>query len=334
MDRNRNLRGIGLKIILKAIIPRLVIDVIRSSYSRIPASVCRFFRMIKAPYILDEKYKERIGRYVALDGKMEKGDYDFHASLLRLYAHCLDKGMHRADFEKGHSRYEYAKVLELRKRTVVDDGTDGWIKAIIDDYHEAQRSGVISENYRKRYNINERPVEPSAFMRLSRKRRSCRQFLGAGISAEVIQEIVTAALEAPSSCNRQTVRYYYTQNRSVEEEALKCFSGYTGFTKGGAMLLLFCVDLRPYNLPNEIFLPTLDAGLAAAHFSLAATTHGLNVTFLSMGPRSRIQDEDLRKLYKLPEFVDVVVGGIVGYPEFEAQRPERIYLNKSLIKVV
>ena len=47
------------------------------------------------------------------------------------------------------------------------------------------------------------------------KRRSCRKYLDTEVSDEQIDQILHAAMSAPSACNKQTWQFYVVKNKEV-----------------------------------------------------------------------------------------------------------------------
>lgn len=288
-------------------------------------------RKLRHPFLLDARYAKRIGTYVALDGVYGNSTIQGHGATLRRLAHNVEKGLNRSDFEPGHGRLVYDQVRQILKDHSIEDGTKCWAEEILADYRIAQADlQILEDKYRKKYFRNAANLDPSVLLEHVRLRRSCREYTDRQIDESSIRQIVEAALEAPSSCSRQALKVFCALRPERAKEVLDCFTGFTCF--GGAMpaAMVFCVDLRPYFLPKEIFVPTLDVGLAATNAALMATAQDMSMTFLSWGARKVEQEVRLRSILQLPDYYEIVVGATCGFPQYLPRRPERKHVSEAV----
>ncbi|MDF7799801.1 nitroreductase family protein [Pontiellaceae bacterium B1224] len=288
----------------------------------------RVYRMIKGlPYLVPDGYRTRIQRYEDIAHRKHKFCNDAKMARLRLYCHILDKGLHRDDWEPGHSvnSYREAKTLVEQLDLAVelkDNSCLVWAKEIVHEYETRQQLDPkkINPLYAKQH---VRSGSPEVLLELLQTRTSTRSLKNEAISKDVIKQIALAAAEAPSSCNRQTIRIFSTIDNAESLEVLKCFRGFTGFSEHIPCALVFCVDLRPYTFPGEIFVPTVDASLATENAVLMASVLGVSATLLSWGSSTVEENNRLRNLLNIPEYYEIVVGAACGYPAREAIRPKR-----------
>ena len=299
--------------------------------SALPLKLRMLLKLILHPYILPRIYRERLANYERVAKQEFEIDNECQASKLRMYVHTLDKGLHRKGLEPGHSREIYLTAVKiLREYTGIDDDTIGWARLIISEYE--YRQSMEKETIEP---LKSEPVTPivssDTLMKFMKMRTSCRQYKNQTVSTEAIETITQAALESPWSCSRQALKVYSTTDLELTYKALNYFSGFTCFSKYVPSMFVFCVDLRPYTLPMELFVPTLDAGLAVENAVLMAFSLGASMTLLTWGSRTMEQERGLRKLFGIPDYYEIVVGAACGYPENWAVRPARKNLKKTLI---
>jgi nitroreductase len=294
----------------------------------------RIRRCLVAPCILPAGYRSRLDRYEEMAlGHFENGP-DVAIAQLRLCAHVLDKGLCRSDWEPGHSRALYEQGRCLLNRLAQDPAGEPdelkWARDIFEEY-ERREAGAVSPASTGAAPAPDAALAPEAVARLIRTRSSVRHFQERPVSPRVLEDIVAAAIQAPSSCNRQTLRVYASLDPARVHDVLACFSGFTGFSPYVPCALVFCADLRPYYFPNEIFIPTLDTGLAIENALLMATAHGLSATPLTWGSRRSGDEERLRALLDVPKHMDIVAGAACGYPHQPAVPPVRKTVAATLV---
>lgn len=291
----------------------------------------RLLRKLRHPFLLDSRYASRLGAYVALDGLYGNGTIQGHGSTIRRLAHNVEKGLNRSDFEPGHSNRIYDQVKQILDEHSIDDGTACWAKEVLEDYDAAQQDiQILQEKYRSEYVRGDGNLGAEELLGHLRLRRSCREYADRQVEASSLNQIVEAALEAPSSCSRQALKVFAAMTPERTREILDCFTGFTCFSDPVPAALVFCVDLRPYFLPKEIFVPTLDVGLAATNAALMATSLDMSLTYLSWGARRDEQESRLRSILQLPDYYEIVVGATCGYPRYVPRRPERKRVAEAL----
>ena len=72
------------------------------------------------------------------------------------------------------------------------------------------------------------------------KRRSCRKFVDQEISKEIIEELMKAAMSAPSAKNKKPWKFYVVTNKDKLEELR--FAG-SAFNYNSPMHIIVCGDL-------------------------------------------------------------------------------------------
>ena len=166
------------------------------------------------------------------------------------------------------------------------------------------------------------------FTKLLEERRSIRAFAPEKhVTAEQIQEIVQAAIQAPSWKNSQTTRYYaLVTPEKVEEFSAKCLPEFNQKSSKGAALVVtafvkdrsgFTQDGTPDNEVGNGW-GYYDCGLHDMNLLLEAADQGLST--LVMGLRDA---DKLREAFDIPKEESIVSVISVGYSDADPDRPTR-----------
>lgn len=167
------------------------------------------------------------------------------------------------------------------------------------------------------------------FNKVVETRRSIRHYdAGKPVSREQIEEMLAAAIQAPSWKNSQTARYYAVMEpKLLEEVRTTCLPAFNASNVSGAPVLIVTSFVKgisgfgPGGDPsNELGdgWGFYDLGIHNEHLVLKAVDLGLDT--LIMG----IRDADrLRALLDIPEEEIVVSVISVGYRSQDADMPKR-----------
>jgi len=278
----------------------------------------------------DASWQKKLSRYRHLNGLTDDDDHQSALSRLRAYAHSLDKGLHKANWVPGHSAciYRQAKsIADVWERA--SEPTYVWACSILREYESRQVEQSTSIASRGQA-VVPCSIPAHSLLEFLQTRRSSRQYVERPVTQEHVQAIVSAALEAPSSSNRQTLRVYATIEPEKALEVGQNFHGFTGFSSYVPAMLVFAVDIRPYQFPAELFIPTLDTGLAVENAALMAFSLGLSMTQLIWVARPEL-DLNLRSYFGIPHYEDIIVGAACGFPERDAVRPARKTVTDTLV---
>jgi nitroreductase len=156
-----------------------------------------------------------------------------------------------------------------------------------------------------------------------RTRRSIRTFDDRMVPKSDIEKIVSVVNWAPASCNRQTVKVYIANSPEIIQ---KCISTNNGATCLGDFIpcfISFCADLRPYEMPQEMTLPILDAALGIQNCCLVAHSLGIGMTLLNWTHHTDEQATLLRKIMGIPPYFRIIANAVLGYPAQGAPLPAR-----------
>lgn len=248
-------------------------------------------------------------------------DDDYWAQQLRRSAHMLDKGLRSPDCAAGRGLAARASaglaLQRIRDHETLCDPSIQWAIAIVHEHDLMQSSGTPrpgGADSAPDGSQGRKLTEFSWLRGVMTSRRSVRNYEHASVRLDELEDIAEAAVWAPSSCNRQTVKLFMTDEPGRAAECLRQCAGATCFGDFIPAFVAFCADLRSYALPGEMFVPALDVGLCAQNACLAAHALGLSLTLLSWAQHSEQEAQRLSALLDIPASHQVVVCGALGYP--------------------
>ena len=245
--------------------------------------------------------------------------------MMRKMGHIIDKGLHREDAAPGHSRSIYNELKELVGRVAQtpykDDPSYVWAASKLQAYellqeHPDQFAPLHGDDGHCNMTYED-------FFALIRARRSNRDFEEKAVSDDVVLKLKNVVNWAASSCNKQPIRLFTTNDPALASQCLKCCKGGTGFSAYIPSFWVFAADSRGYVWPSEMFLPTLDTSLGAQNVFLAAQTLGISGTILSWAQKDEEEDRRLRQLLNIPEEYVIVFCSVMGYARRHFATPVR-----------
>ena len=116
------------------------------------------------------------------------------------------------------------------------------------------------------------------------KRRSVRKFTEEVVSAELIDELLHAAMSGPSACNMRPWEFYVVSNK----EKLKELQSASKFTKMAAPLAIVVCGNLSKSLPMQLAEYWIqDCSAATENILLRATDLGLGAVWCGIHPQKR-----------------------------------------------
>ena len=286
----------------------------------------RMYRLItNGATLVPAYYKSHIEEAERLRDCILESSPEKSILLARKYGHILDKGLQNPHVEAGHSRecYENARNLisELKNTRYANDPTTAWVEEKLNEYEYLQAHGTLPELERSpSYHPNVR-FEDLAM--LIKGRRTNRRFKQQPVDPNMAAELIDLMNWAPSSCNKQPIKVFYTLNSNDVHECMLCCAGATGFSDYVPSFFAMTADVRGYEWPSEMMLPYIDVALGTQNFFLAATSLGLSGSILSWAQKTGQQEAKLRELLNIPSPYQIIMCGVLGYSEFDSPIPTR-----------
>lgn len=152
------------------------------------------------------------------------------------------------------------------------------------------------------------------------KRRSIRKFTQEAVSAENVDELLHAAMSAPSACNKKPWQFYVVTNPD-KLTALRSSSHFTKIT--APLAIIVCGDLK-HALPFQMAdYWVQDCSAATQCILLRATDLGLGAVWCGIYPQKQPQ-ERVRLLLGLDDKQIPLNIIFIGHPD-EEHRPRDQY---------
>jgi len=285
------------------------------------------------PFLTHGKYRPMIRELEEFSEIIDENygkDPSLSLLLVRKFGHILDKGLHRLDVEKGHSRViagELGKNIKVAETEFKNEETIRWAKDKLEKYNELQTSGRIEPLEESQPDLK---IVFDDLYNLFKHRRSNRSFLTKNVDDEILNKLASTVNWAASSCNKQPVMLFATNDPEAAKDCLKCCKGGTGFSEFIPAFISFTADMRGYYLPDEAYLPSIDVALGAQNFLLATETLGLGGCCMSWALKDQNEEAQLRKLLSIPDYVQIIFNVVIGYPSKRAVPPTRKDLSNTL----
>ncbi len=149
-------------------------------------------------------------------------------------------------------------------------------------------------------------------------RRSIRLYTGKRVSREIVNELLRAAMCAPSAGNERPWHFLVLTDRAILDEIPK-FHPYSGMLKQASVAVLVCGDAA---LERHTGYWVLDCAAASENILLAAHARGLGAVWCGVYPSGDRVDK-LKKLLRLPESVVPFSLIPLGFPAEQKQTADR-----------
>ncbi len=165
-------------------------------------------------------------------------------------------------------------------------------------------------------------------LQLLRNRRSVRRFTAQPVSPEQLDQLLRAAMSAPSAGNCQPWHFVVIDDRAIFEAIMQVHP-YSQMLKEAPLAILVCGDQTLERYPGYW---VQDCSAATQNLLLAAHALGLGAVWLGIYPREE-RVAAIRKLVGLPDNVTPLSLVAVGQPAetpppVDRFRPERIHTNR------
>ena len=140
-------------------------------------------------------------------------------------------------------------------------------------------------------------------------RRSIRKYTGQAVPEDVVEQLLRAAMAAPSARNEQPWQFVVVRDRR-QLEAIAGASPYAGMTRGAQVAVVICADLTRETSPGYF---SQDCSAATENLLIAANALGLGAVWLGFYPRDE-RIAALKQILGTPDTVIPFAVVPVGYP--------------------
>lgn len=165
------------------------------------------------------------------------------------------------------------------------------------------------------------------FLELIKNRYSCRSFSNKKVEKEKIDKILEAGRVAPTAMNIQPQRILVLQDKEKLEALGQC----TRYGWGAPVIMIICYDKdiswkRKYDNQDE---GIVDASIVTTQMMLEVHNLGLGTTWVGYFDPMKV-----RKVYEIPENLEIVSILPIGYPSEYSKPNERHEDRNSIDKMV
>ncbi|MGA7838622.1 MAG: nitroreductase family protein [Ignavibacteriaceae bacterium] len=161
-----------------------------------------------------------------------------------------------------------------------------------------------------------------------RTRRSIRKYQTGKVSEDLITELLSCAMFAPSAFDKQPWQFLVLNKKEIFDDILKA-APHAEMIKDASHAIIICGDKE---FQENAGLLIQDISAATENLLLTAHSLGLGAVWVGIYPFDEIV-EGIKKLFNMPENIVPVSMAVIGYPAEKPEQPERykqdrIHLNK------
>ena len=149
-------------------------------------------------------------------------------------------------------------------------------------------------------------------------RRSIRQFLNRPVGEDLVKELLSAAMSAPTAGGIQPWRFVVITDREKLDK-IPTFHPYAGMIKQAPLAILVCGDTTSANYGKYW---VQDCSAAMENLLLAARAKELASLWCGVHPVPE-REQAFRELFNLPDAVSPLGLAILGYSETPFSHKER-----------
>jgi nitroreductase len=162
-------------------------------------------------------------------------------------------------------------------------------------------------------------------------RRSIRKYTEESISKELINDIMEAAMAAPSAVNKKPYEFIIITEKSTLKKVSE-FLPHGKFLPDSPLGIIVCGDINSAHM-EDISYMLQDCSAVIENLLLAVDALDLGACWLGVHPNEdRI--EGIKDIFKLPNNIIPVAAVSIGYPASEKPKartqydPNKIHINK------
>lgn len=208
-------------------------------------------------------------------------------------------------------------------------------KNIHDKYIENLISFLKERNFQNiptGYKIITNQTTNNDYLNLIKNRHSIRSFNTGNIKEETIINCIKLAQTAPSACNRQTVKVYYTLNNEKIKTIENLMAGNKGFSNVNNYLVITS-DISAYTYWENGQWMT-NAGIFIYSLVLALEYYDIGNCILQWIDNIK-KDKILRKLLNIPHNEHIVASIAIGQklPKYKVLCAARKNIDDILVKI-
>lgn len=148
-------------------------------------------------------------------------------------------------------------------------------------------------------------------------RTSIRRYTAEPVSAADVEQLMRAAMAAPSACNQQPWEFYVVTKPEKIQQLAEC-SHYAKPCKGAPLVIVPCMR-KLCQVPQYA---QIDLSAATENILLEADTLGLGAVWIGIAPREVCMNA-VRGVLNLPDHLDAFCLIACGHPAEERKQQDR-----------
>lgn len=258
-----------------------------------------------------------------------------------LLCHSLEKGMGLEKVRKGFGQEKAKALVNVLDRTQNVDSYEfregmSVLKVWL-EYSESQNVDVclIREKFERivqdrAYKENKAGVEfyspqkevyecvdEQSVKKFIQNRHSVRSYKKEKVSEELMHEVLELASSAPSACNRQPSKVYWTSDENTVSEIDKCVPGNKGFENAVPNWAIITSNRKMFG-KTESLQWYVNGGIFVSYFIQALQLHGIGSCIFQI-PITFKTIPQIRKIANIPQNEAIVCMIGFGYPKDEVK---------------
>ncbi len=298
----------------------------------LPKQIYNFIRLKPKIVFISESLWLKIKHMNSYAWKQDPDSRGDTCSIILKNAHIIDKGLQSNYRKQGHS-FSYVNKLKKDIASLTQTRSEwlSWSLDILSIHKKLNEEGLDAKEYSNFLFESKNSIDFETLFLHIKERRSIRHFLDELPSTDIVEKLFSSVSWAPSSCNRQTVSIFYTNDDNKIIECISVNKGATGLS-GKFVFVSVCFDSRSYHLPQESLTGFIDSSLALQNVFLLAHSLKLGATVLNWSHASEDEDNKLRKSLEIPSYCEVVFNCVIGYPKYGAPVPGKKTINELIFR--
>jgi nitroreductase len=161
-------------------------------------------------------------------------------------------------------------------------------------------------------------------------RRSIRKYLDKAVPGEMLDDLLQAAMAAPSAVAKDPWHFIVVQDRETLNKIADILPSGKMLRQATAAFIV-CGDINKANIQAESYL-LQDLSAAAENILIAANILELGTCWLGIHPRED-RLSGIRQLFELPDNIIPMCGIAIGWPAEKPEartryRNERVHIEK------
>lgn len=174
----------------------------------------------------------------------------------------------------------------------------------------------------------------SPFEVFAKSRHSVRDFSGESVSEEKLREALSLAQQAPSACNRQSVRVYAVYDEAKKRRLVEMQNNQRGFADNASPVLVIAFERQDWEEGEQWFGGYVDAGIYMMNLLYSLHYHQIAAIPLNWYATLEKSDE-LKEMLGMPESQVPVAVVACGYPksDFKLVTSKRLPVE-DVLKVI